>query len=121
MHAALRWLQQHRNKAEVQKVRQFFGWLDGQELGLEGLAEQGTALTKRFAEEVLVSSGVQTWRQSYSALNRGLRHLQKAQLVPSFVLHTLRAGYDAYALPWREIPQVEIRQRAEIYHRTACD
>ena len=121
MHAALRWLQQHRNKAEGQKVRQFFGWLDGQELGLEGLAEQGTALTKRFAEEVLVSSGVQTWRQSYSALNRGLRHLQKAQLVPSFVLHTLRAGYDAYALPWREIPQVEIRQRAEIYHRTACD
>jgi len=121
MHAALRWLQEHRNKTERQKVRQFFAWLDAQGMGLEALADEGTALTQRFIEEVLEVGGVQTWRQSYRSMCRGLRHLQQEELIPCFQPYGLSVSHDAYSLPWKEIPHDRLRAQAATYYRVACD
>lgn len=120
-HRLLDWLKEQGAKVERQRVRQFFLWLEEQQLPLEALATADEALTRRFAHDHLRKQGLLHWRKHYSDTRRGLRKLQVAQLLPDFPLYQLARSLPSYGLPWQDIPHEELRRRAETYARVADD
>ncbi|MBT4499062.1 MAG: site-specific integrase [Gemmatimonadetes bacterium] len=117
----LEWLRAHGSQAERNHVQQFLQWLDAEGYLLDDLPSQGEEWTRRFAHDYWEATGLKTWRQGYSTTRRGLRKLQQAGLLEDFPLYYLTRFYEAYSIPWQEIPHAEIRQQAATYHRVACD
>jgi integrase len=120
-YALLDWLGEREHHKERRGLRRLLLYMEEQGHTLNDLYEDGMKITQVFAGYLKGQNlNAATWKGYFWEANKGIRLLQEADILPEFELYNLNTS-PAYKIPWENIPNNDLREKAARFHRLACD